>query len=86
MADDFGARLADDVAGWSLVSGCVNEVPNAETKNCAVGQELIEIGVREAGWLLGLMLRIDHRRGLTACAPDDVGLQQDTARLVQVMP
>jgi hypothetical protein len=47
---------------------------------------LIEIGVREAGWLLGLVLRVDHRRSLAADLPDDVRLQQDTVSLVQVMP
>lgn len=73
MAHDLGARLADDVAGWLFVAGRIHEMANAKAEHIAVGQELIEVGVREAGWLFGLVLRIDYRHGLAVYAPDDVG-------------
>jgi len=54
VADDFRARLADDVAGRLLVPGRIDEMTDAKPENRAVGQELVQISVREAGWLLGL--------------------------------
>jgi hypothetical protein len=85
VAGDLSTCLADDVAGRLLVARHVHEVAHPEPQSRAIGQELIEIGVREAGWPLGLVLRVDHRYSLAVDPPDDVKLQQDTVSLVQVM-
>jgi hypothetical protein len=40
VADDFNARLANDVASWQLVARRIHEVADPEPEDCAVGPGL----------------------------------------------
>src|SRR6516225_5169819 len=86
VAEDLDAGLADDVAGWCLVALGINEVAFAEAEDGAVGEELIQVGVRVPGGLLGLVLGVDDGDGRAAYLPDDVGPEHYPSRLVKVMP
>jgi len=59
MAEDLNACLADDVARGYLVALGVHEMTFPQTEHRAVGEELVQVGVRVSGGLLGLVLGVD---------------------------
>ena len=59
MAEDLDARAAHDVACGILVAFGVDQVAVAQAEDGAVGEQLVQVGVRVAGWLLGLVLGVD---------------------------
>ena len=63
MAEDLDAGTAHDVARGVLVAFGVYQVAAAQAEDGAVGQELVQVGVRVSGWLLGLVLGVDDGDG-----------------------
>lgn len=63
VAEDRDAGLADHMAGGFLVALRVDEVAFAQAEYRAVGGELVQVGVRVAGGLLGLVLGVDDGTG-----------------------
>jgi len=59
MAQDLNAGAADDMARGHLVALGVNQMTVAESEHRAVGEELVEVGIRVSGWLLGLVFGVD---------------------------
>lgn len=78
--------LTDDVASWLLVTSRVNEVADTKSENGAVGEELVKVGVGVAGWLLGLVLGVDDGDRRIPHPPDNVRLERDLSRDIEVMP
>ena len=63
VAEDLDARAAHDMAGRILVAFRVHQVAVAQAEDGAVGEELVQVGVRVSGWLLGLVLGVDDSDG-----------------------
>jgi len=59
VTEDLDAGAADDVVTGFFVAFGVYQVAAAQAEDCAVGQQLVQVGVRVSGWLLGLVLGID---------------------------
>ena len=57
------AGMANDMARGHFVALGVNQMTVAESEHGAVGEELVEIGIRVSGWLLGLVLGVDDGDG-----------------------
>jgi len=85
VTDDLGTCLADAVPRWLLVACRVDEVAGLQAEDSAVGEKLVEVGVRVAGWFLGLVLGVDDGGRRAAEPPDDVGLEEDFAGYVEVV-
>lgn len=58
MADDLYASVADDMDGGLAAARGVDEVSARQVERGAVGEQLVEVRVRVAGRLLGLVLDI----------------------------
>src|SRR3954464_15338084 len=69
---DLHAFAADDVPSFRLPGSLrVDQVSDRQLQGGAVGQQLVEVGLREAGWLLCLVLRVDDPAGDARCGPPD---------------
>ena len=63
MTEDLDAGVADYVAGGLPVALGVDQVAAVQIEDGAVGEQLVQVGIGVAGWLLGLVLGIDHGDG-----------------------
>ncbi|WRL64981.1 hypothetical protein U6N30_04510 [Blastococcus brunescens] len=67
MLHDLHAFSADDVPPFRLPGSLrVDQVSDRQLQGGAVGQQLVEVGLREAGGLLCLVLRVDDPAGMPA--------------------
>ena len=85
MAEDLDTRAPHDMACWVLVAFGVDEVAVAKAEHGAVGKQLVQIGIRVAGWLLGLVLGVDDGDRSPRIFQTMSG-RGSPARLVEVVP
>jgi len=60
-------------------------MPDGKAENRAVGEQLVEVGVRVAGGFLGLVLGVDDRGRAAIGLPDDVRPRRHLTGVVQVV-
>lgn len=60
-------------------------MPDRQAEDRAVGEELVQVGVRVPGRLLGLVLGVDDGRRTTVDLPDDVWPERHLTGVVQVV-
>src|SRR5437868_4573665 len=83
VAEDLGSGAADDVPGGGLVAFGVDQMADREAQDGAVGEELVEVGVRVTLGLLSLVLGIDDGHRRASSVPDDVRFQVDLLGFVE---
>jgi hypothetical protein len=86
VAEDLDAGLADHVTGGFGVAAGVDQVAGRQAEDGAVGEQLVQVGVRVAGGFLCLVLGVDDRGRRSPGLPDDVQAEDDLGRLVEVVP
>ena len=79
-------RVSDDVALRGSVALGMDEVAVLKAERVEVGKQLAKIGEGKAGWLLGLVLRVNDRGNVRAVAPDEVGFHPDAAAVGEHRP
>ena len=85
MLVELNPSIANLMVGGRLVALGVDEVAAVEAEGRAVGEHLVEVSMREAGRLLGLVLRVDDGRDVSRRAvPHQVWLHRHVAGFVEM--
>ena len=77
------AGMADPMSHVVSFALCIYEQPTRQIERRGIGKELIEVGVGNAHILNPFVLGVADERATLAVPPGDVGLQLDTATLVE---
>ena len=55
----------------------IDQMSHCQSKCCAVREQLIDVGIWKAVWLLNLVLRVKHRLRPSTDIPDEIRFHQD---------
>src|SRR5580698_8531459 len=83
MTDDLHANFANYMPYGLADAPRVDKVAAGEPERCAVGEHLVDVGVRVSRWAVGFILGICNRDRGTALIPNDVGTQTDSPGLIE---